>query len=399
MHSRDNHNKELLFNAFKDIYVDIDQDSNDIMNTNSIIPDEAENTYTHRRVKEKKTCININSSQREIFTYEIVPKNEFGYYIRDGADDSLEQITPELLNNEIIISNGISRPYSYDNSGNIIKTNYKYKDPNNYVYQLPRQFSNVKSIRLLSVEVPNTLQNININNNTIFLDIIIPSFANKYLILNIDCGYYTINDVLQQIVQLINDQLTSSLFNYTYTSASGKISITSTALFHLKFRHDQNDNNNNLWYKLGFSSAYELTNTGDDKYTNELKNYTDQGLLNIMPTMNNYNYIYLSINNISNIIDIIPVNIYGKILLNKTYGKITNTFISSPKIFDEVINTLITLEIQWLDYQGQPINFQGINHSFTLEIIEYLDVLENVNYNTRRGIIDTKYYPDIIKSN
>ncbi len=49
------------------------------------------------------------------------------------------------------------------------------------------------------------------------------------------------------------------------------------------------------------------------------------------------------------------------------------------------------LKIKWIDYSGIAVDFSLRNHSFSLEIIEYIDILESTNYSSQRGTIDRTY--------
>jgi len=39
------------------------------------------------------------------------------------------------------------------------------------------------------------------------------------------------------------------------------------------------------------------------------------------------------------------------------------------------------------------------NHSFTLEIVEYVDLLETADYSSRRGVFDKTSFPDMLRIN
>ena len=79
----------------------------------------------------------------------------------------------------------------------------------------------------------------------------------------------------------------------------------------------------------------------------------------------------------SNTID----DIFAKILLPSGSGSIYyDTFTSTPKEFnDKPLRELTELEIKFVDSDNNLIEFNGYNHSFTLEIIELDEELLKIN--------------------
>jgi hypothetical protein len=77
-------------------------------------------------------------------------------------------------------------------------------------------------------------------------------------------------------------------------------------------------------------------------------------------------------------------DIFAKILLPSGSGSIYyDTFTSTPKEFyDKPLRELTELEIKFIDSNKNPIEFNGYNHSFTLEIIELDEELLKINPTT-----------------
>ena len=73
-------------------------------------------------------------------------------------------------------------------------------------------------------------------------------------------------------------------------------------------------------------------------------------------------------------------------MLPGTNGEyVFNTFISHPKIFsDHPLRSLHELHFQFIDEDGELYNFNEMDHSLVLEIMELNDRLEylNVRYGT-----------------
>jgi len=77
-------------------------------------------------------------------------------------------------------------------------------------------------------------------------------------------------------------------------------------------------------------------------------------------------------------------DVFAKILLPSGSGSIYyDTFTSTPKEFhDRPLRELTELEIKFIDSNKNPIEFNGYNHSFTLEIIELDEELLKINPST-----------------
>ena len=74
-------------------------------------------------------------------------------------------------------------------------------------------------------------------------------------------------------------------------------------------------------------------------------------------------------------------DVFAKILLPSGSGSIYyDTFTSTPKEFhDKPLRELTELEIKFIDSNKNPIEFNGYDHSFTLEIIELDEELLKIN--------------------
>jgi hypothetical protein len=404
---------ELLKKAVISGDIEIDKDSLDIANTNAFLDDNvmSSSIANIRNVVERKTVISINSSNREIYTYIIYPRNSFGFYVRNNSGNP-EEITPTLLNNEALaLGNPILLPFSYLANGDIAERRYKYEYPSNYVLQLPKTYINVKSIRLLSMEIPNNIYNITLANNTIMLDLMKNGVRVDFgpgiyfLEFAINVGRYdNIADLLGIICAGLST-VSTHVFISNYVGYNGLISISMADpeySFHIKFKPDDTLlDRYSLWKMLGFRSAYEIDTNGEDKFTTLLRNADQTGIRPYtFPNLFPDSYIYLCINDYSNIEEADDKNMNLKYFTKIfTIASAQDKFISSPIIFISTIDKLSHLHIKFITLSGDYVDFNNQDHSFTLEIIEYLDELDNIRMNTRRGISDKKWYPDIIKTN
>lgn len=89
-------------------------------------------------------------------------------------------------------------------------------------------------------------------------------------------------------------------------------------------------------------------------------------------------------------------NVFAKILLSELPGfEIHNSFVSTPKIFDNPISRLETLRFKVVDNLNYPYNFNKLNYSFSLLITEIIQQQESAYISSHTGrnernIMDTK---------
>ena len=179
-----------------------------------------------------------------------------------------------------------------------------------------------------------------------------------------------------------------------------------------------------LWYMLGFRANNSLNyydtpwtnmfNFGTDEYyfsnTSFLNSFVANRETEVvpntenlkpyrLPSMTKSNYIYMKLNNYENLYDTSIPNekIFTKILLTEDYGKFAyDTYVDNPYVLATTDSRLDRLEISFIDKNANPVDFNDIDHSFTLEIVEYNDRLSVNDYNTRRGYNEHSSYPDAL---
>lgn len=420
--------------------------------------------------------------------------------ISSTADE--EAITNTL--NSYVVSGAAHNPDSFWKpfyyTGSLIKNIvYDERLPNNYVVSLPNIISHVKSIRLLSTEIPYSINNITERNNIMAIQLrrkavegindgnpvpveIRPEKSVfNFIMVKIDPGNYTLEELLSAMEEKINSSVKeytvknyTNIFSIDFDKPTGRISIKCLSPeleFHMKFYSQLNNikritedtrshgisanYNSDLWYMLGFPWPYELDETYSDKYTTEMTNYINIGLHEILKedTVNkdifdrektymsyiieemheekkyfseagytelnthrvfkypsvDIKYIYLvikglksihHINQFNNIINYKDSDIFAKILLDGERGKILfNKHIENPYIKVNALSKIGKLEILWIDERGELVDFNGIDHSFTVEFIHYVTQLKTHSYDSKLGINDTKSYPEFLSAN
>ena len=103
------------------------------------------------------------------------------------------------------------------------------------------------------------------------------------------------------------------------------------------------------------------------------------------------NYIFMTspqLDSMHNTGDV--TNIFAKLQLAASPGTIIfNSFISNPVVYeDSPLPLLYELDISFREHDNTLVNFNDVNHSFTIEIVEYHDKLRYNDFDSRRGRYD-----------
>jgi hypothetical protein len=123
-------------------------------------------------------------------------------------------------------------------------------------------------------------------------------------------------------------------------------------------------------------------------------NTTDGETLNKSVSLEGENYVFMVIPTLnegtltsSSGLD----NIFAKILLSEPPNTLMfNTFLSNAKVYEDTpLSTLNEIEFVIKNNDGTMYNFNEIDYSFSLEIVEYIDILEDSSFSSRRGIMDS----------
>ena len=101
--------------------------------------------------------------------------------------------------------------------------------------------------------------------------------------------------------------------------------------------------------------------------------------------MSGSSYILVECTELATMSSIGPIkDIFAKILLSGLPGKaLYNTYVCVPKVFYEPIPELSSLEFTFYSPDGTLFDFNGINHSFTLEITTITNILNNTHLTER----------------
>ena len=105
------------------------------------------------------------------------------------------------------------------------------------------------------------------------------------------------------------------------------------------------------------------------------------------PQIDGDSYIIMVINELKTLYTLGKIkDAFTKILLCDEPGKVLfNTFVPTFYFFDDPINELFELTISFYQPNGQLYDFNGIDHSFTLEIVTIYDIPEGAGLSIHTG--------------
>ena len=202
-------------------------------------------------------------------------------------------------------------------------------------------------------------------------------------------------------IRIARFNLSGSRFN---TGGGVSVSIYTPSLFKLRF--DYPDTMGRL---LGFRNPGALESITD--FQTMIKNTdlyefdtlktalgTESNLTHNSVNLSGDNYILMVINQFTDrsnkFTDIGPVkNIFAKILLTDIPGKtLFSSYVPMTLVFNEPIAHLSELEMHFYSPSGELYNFNGVDHSFTLEIMTKEETPEKTGFSARSGkqIIDVR---------
>jgi hypothetical protein len=298
----------------------------------------------------------------------------------------------------------------------VLPTIYPY--PNYYALSLDKAYKNVKAIKIISSEIPNTDTIINTYNYHITIQLIdrtLPpptdmnptsqniktSTGSINWEIYIPIGNYDITQLATQIELIINNALfgeahISDVFSISVSTITGAFDISTTDPYAFKWSFNPTAGLfwRNLYDMLGFRDS--ATGVYTTKFTNLITTSKGTTAPFKVPMLRKSNIIWLQLNNYETIYDTLTQNRYFcKFTLGHTHsGEFAiDTFNQGAQVFiDSPLAELTQIDVRFYDEVGQPYNFNGIDHSFTLEITHHIDRVMGVDISSRRGIGDKSSY-------
>ncbi len=315
----------------------------------------------------------------------------------------------------------------------------RWPNANEFEVSLPQSYTNVESVRLLNIQIPNKLYNISehLQNNKM----IIQSGSEKLLI-TLDDGYYNNSNICEAIQNKVKLGFGSNwehdnAFNVDFNNVTQKPHFTSDSkdfsfIFHdASIFYNTSSNslcNNNVYeqhsnwglgYNLGFDNKQPVEshlvsdNSNSDIFfyynsNNLLPTDTSNGRVIVPPKqaeLNHNQFIYLEIDKYNTSDEIKPFindkhNNTNSGLVNSYFAKIPikyksydensinqslsckDEFMDSFSYFQPPIEKISKFKFKFRYHNGLLVDLANFNISFTLEINQIRNEMKNYNVRT-----------------
>ena len=294
-------------------------------------------------------------------------------YIIDDYKPPVTNIVSQVYPTQI--APGLFNPLKKKTIFNTFAINSVFRDSDSKsstdcLIMLPYTIKDVIAMRIISIELPNSLYLIENGYNTIyFIEYGFTSPTKKTVIFPI--GNYTLADLATMMTTQINIQMNSiDRFVVTIDPVTLQTTITNTTFifeFYIKTGETQYYLYKSIGWTLGFRNAFGYVN---------LQSYTSESLFNQFPT----DYLFLEINDYnkasaSRLIGLfadsfLDKNIIAKIPYKPTIGPI---FVSSEKLISSNRNYFGPIHLQkigvrLLNQFGEIVDLHLRDFSFTIEL-------------------------------
>jgi hypothetical protein len=157
------------------------------------------------------------------------------------------------------------------------------------------------------------------------------------------------------------------------------------------------DENSFTFYNQNIFATSTASDGGNGLYIssllhgfNGIQTNTKNNVLNRSINLQGENYAFLCCPQLATMMNTGNVkNIFARISLDQSPGSMVFSFLSNPKTFDTTpLDKLDELEFSIVNYDGTLYEFNDLDYSFTLQITEVIDITDNFNMSSRRGIVD-----------
>lgn len=291
-----------------------------------------------------------------------------------------------------------------------------YPFPNCYALDLDKNYTNVKSIRVVHSRIPNTDTIINPYNN--HFTFTLRDLSTGQDILNnsggvnwdvyMAFGNYDLPSLTTYMQTLINAMIQqqaglSDVFTIASDVTQGTFAISTPDPYTFTWEWDPNPKitARNLYNMLGFTTTAIKTNT--QLYSNLVDVnigtkthpvFVKQPAKAIV--LRKSNVVWLQLNNLEAIYDTFTgYKYFCSFSLDKTPD---NTFALdkfSPNVYvfvDIPLAIFNSVDVRLYDEDGQPYNFNMVDHSFELELVRHADFVMGFGESSRRGVNDKTSY-------
>jgi len=258
-----------------------------------------------------------------------------------------------------------------------------------YYFQLPTAIKNVLRIRMTSLEFPNNYPFFNSERSNVSFRILNISGGSAVSnVLTLPEGNYTAADMestLRELIQKGGISWLSVAFNYI----TGKFDFSGSKYFGVDTTYASLDRpfDYGLGYYLGFSRNIHKALRADSSGTFVLSS-------DYCASFNGDNYFFIKINDyncVRHATDTTEVNALAKIILRDAKAYMAFDDYASEHAKEVVFKApqnISRLHVQILDPYGEQIVLVGTNHSFSIEVLEIVNMSL---YNSIRESLTTRY--------
>jgi hypothetical protein len=257
----------------------------------------------------------------------------------------------------------------------------------NFLFRLLDPIKNVISIRVASVEVPNSFYAFSAVRNNITFNLKYPASSGPTKLIQIPDGNYNqnpypdIGSILSAVQTAMNTAFLTTVFSVSLNSVNGLVTISSSSgTFNIDFM-PETENLLSREYGLGYNLGFREFN-----YNNK-STITGEAILNTTDT----NYIFLSLDDdwkvtVHETPRTTQLLTFAKIIVNSakyqfTYDNGGNT-ITKEYFFQQPTN-ISSFQVRLSDPYDQDIDLVGLDFSFTLEMRA---VMNSSLYDSMRGL-------------
>jgi len=267
----------------------------------------------------------------------------------------------------------------YVNIDTRFSDDYNYSQIANYNITLPEKITEVKSMYITNVEIPDVLFNISSLQNNNSMVITKTSNNTKYIITAPDNKYSKITDLHTALNAKLSAATGDSNINFSVTASNKSQLISTTNTYSISFAVDSSGNfdkallNSKLGWVLGYRNInYTINNTAT--------------IAEALPDTFGPKYIYLAIDEFSNgnqrsFVSPLPGSLINKNIIARIsistvafgFGSLISanradgSMVSDRREYTGKID-LQKLNIKVLDEYGRPVSLNGLEFSFCMEI-------------------------------
>jgi hypothetical protein len=234
-----------------------------------------------------------------------------------------------------------------------------FPNPNNYEVLFEDDINDVKSAKLVYMDMPMPIYLINSFFNKITFKIGATSYT-----ATISDGNYTASELATELTNEMNELVSSSTFNITYNTRLDKFIFNATESFSLQFV----TNTNQINILLGFLENKIYTSVT----VTDLTSYPNVITAEYRKNFDYNNYIIMDIEQFDTLKSIDRDLNKSFAIIPRTYNQLNvNDKLNIIKHFSPSIGRLTKLRIKLYDRFGNPYDFQNMDHRFELLMISF----------------------------